>query len=515
MISVEKIVDKMIEEGKDEKKIAQIIEGYRVAHIMLEDILEKLRQNGVSERKIAEVKHAYEIAEEIHVNQIRQSGEPYILHPLHVAQNVIDMEIFDPNVISAAFLHDTIEDAEFDFTKEDIKRLINGDTAELVDGVTKMRAINFSSKENQNLANVRKIINGLNKDYRIIYIKLADRLHNMRTLGFKKREKQIENAYETLNVFVPLAETLGAYALKSELEDLSLKYINPEKYKNIEEERDKIVAEYQTFYAREKERIEEQLQAKGINGRIEFRLMNIYKIYKKLEKGFKLENIHDLAYFKVIVDDEDDCFRVMNIAHKLNRPINGRFKDYINSPRTNLYQSLHTTVTTKEGKMLKVKARTKAMNKVAAYGYSALANTENKSCREIQRLISEECQFAKKLSMIDESAANNDRIFKTLVSNQLLTDQVYVYTHKGECVELPSGSTALDFVCNVCPELVDDINGILINSIECKYPFDQVLKNNDTVHVITNGKCKTSKETAEIARQKILQMNGQMNKKNL
>ena len=208
--------------------------------ITIENIIKTLKEQGVSDDKIEEINKSFLLASEIHKDQYRQSGEPYITHPLNVAKNLLDMEVYDTDAICAALLHDTIEDAKDDFSKEDIKRIINEDVAELVDGVTKMRRINFVTKESQRLANTRKITNGLSKDVRIILIKLADRKHNMETLEFKRPEKQQENAIETMELFVPLALSIGAYKIKSELEDLSLMYIEPDDFKKITEEKKKI-----------------------------------------------------------------------------------------------------------------------------------------------------------------------------------------------------------------------------------------------------------------------------------
>ena len=454
--------------------------------ISIENILLRLKEHGVEEEKLEEVLKSYKIAEEIHKNQYRQSGEPYIIHPLNVANNLLDMEIYDSDTICAALLHDTIEDAEEDFTKEDIKELINEEVAELVDGVTKMRRMNFSTKNDQTLANTRKIINGLTKDVRIILIKLADRLHNMETLEFKTPEKQLENAFETMQLFVPLSNTIGAYQVKNKLEDLSLKYIEPEEFKRIEEQKNKLQEKEKEYLKEMGCKIQAILNEKEIPNDIIFRTQTISTVFKKIKRGYKIENIYDLFYLKILVDEIEDCYKTLCIVHQNNPPINGRFKDYIFNPRTNLYQSLHTTVSDANGKLIKTKIRTFDMDKVAAYGIPAQWIIKDaKTKEETQENLREKCQFAKKLIELDESFDDNADFFRE-INSELLTEHVYAYNHSGEIIELPSGSTALDFACQVFPDLLDKMTGVLVNGKEVSLGY--ILKNNDRVQIITKGK---------------------------
>ena len=454
--------------------------------IKIEDIIQELRMHGVSEEKLKEIEKSYQLAAEIHKNQSRQSGEPYIIHPLHVAANLLKMEVYDPDTISAALLHDTIEDAEIEFTKEDVAELINPTVAELVDGVTKMRRMNFSTTNEQALANTRKIINGLTKDVRIIMIKLADRLHNMETLEFKEPKKQKENAIETMELFVPLSLSIGAYRVKNELEDLSLQYIEPEEYKRIKEKKDSLQPEREKYLQEIASTTKEILDTKGIPHDIIFRTQTICTIYKKLQKGYKMENMYDLFYLKILVDEIENCYQTLCYVHKNNPPINGRFKDYIFNPRTNFYQSLHTTVSDNNGNLSKVKIRTFDMDKVAAFGIPAYWNIKDGlTIEKTQAIIREKCQFAKKLIEIDEAFQDNREFIKQIKS-ELLTEHVYAYSHNGDIIELPAGSTALDFACQVFPELLDKMTGVLVNGIEA--PLDYVLSNNDRVQVVTDGK---------------------------
>ena len=447
--------------------------------IIIEDILEELKKHNATEQDLENVKKSFHLASDIHKNQFRQSGEPYIIHPLNVAKNALNMEIYDADTICACLLHDTIEDGE-DFSKEDIARIINPTVSELVDGVTKMRRMNFSTKEEQVLANTRKITNGLSKDVRIILIKLADRLHNMETLDFKKAEKQRENAIETMEIFVPLALSIGAYKIKSDLEDLALKYIEPDAYKQISYQKQKLQEQKQEHLEEIKYKINEILKAKEIPSQILLRTKNICTTYKKILEGYELENIYDLFYLKILVEEVDDCYRTLGLVHGEYPHINGRLKDYISNPKTNLYQSLHTTVSA-NSIPTKVKIRTYDMDKVTAYGVSALWNIKNGMTKEeTQEYIKKHIPFIKVLMEIDENSKNNYD-FISQANKRLFTEHIYVYD-KDRTIELPYGSTAFDFICTIYPELIDKPVDIIVNEKVVGQDYD--LNNTDRVEVI-------------------------------
>ena len=459
--------------------------------ISIDDIITILKEKNPS--AIEQVKKAYELADYAHKDVYRESGEPYITHPLNVALNLLNMEVYDTDAICAALLHDTVEDNE-EITLDYIAELLNPDVAELVDGVTKMRRMNFNSKKDQNNANTRKIITGLTKDLRIILIKLADRLHNMNTLEYKKPEKQIENATETMELFVPLALSIGAYKIRGELADLSLKYISPDKYKEIEEVRGKLAEKEKEYLAEMKEKISYILKEKEIPNEILIRTKNICNIYNNINHGYKIENIYDLFYLKILVDEVDDCYRTLSIVHRNYPPINGRFKDYIYNARDNYYQSLHTTVYDKKGFLRKVKVRTHDMDKVSAYGISAYWNIDSnkpeieiphrKTKEETQEIIRSSLQFAKKLIEIDDTH-KTDADFIETIKHDLLTEHVYAYNKAGDAVELPQGSTVLDYACQVYPDMLDKITGLVVNGKEV--PVHTVLKNYDRVDINTDG----------------------------
>lgn len=459
--------------------------------ITINDIVEKVRDK--NPESIIPIMKAYSLAEFAHNGVYRESGEPYITHPLNVAMNLLNMEVYDTDALCAALLHDTVEDNK-DISLEDIAKTNNKVVSELVDGVTKISRMNFSTKKEQNDANTRKLVTSLNKDLRIILIKLADRLHNMNTLDFKKPEKQVENSNETMDIFVPLAQAIGAYQVKSELEDLSFKYLDPDTYKEIVERRKKLSHLEKEMLDEIKYKIQVILKEKNIPNEILIRTKNVYNIYNKICQGYEMENIYDLFYLKILVDEVEDCFRTLSIVHRYNPPINGRFKDYIYNPRTNYYQSLHTTVSTDDGRLRKIKIRTQDMDKVSAFGLSAYWNINKnkketeiplrKTQEETQNNIRTTLQFAKKLSEIDGTYKENADFIEEL-KTELLTEHVYVYKHTGEIIELPQGSTALDFACQVYPEMLDKMTGVLVNGKEV--PVRTLLKNNDRVEIKTKG----------------------------
>ena len=303
-------------------------------NITLHDLIEKLKEYNPEEIDI--VRRAYEYANNLHVGQTRQSGEPYISHPLNVAYILAEMHA-DRDTICAGLLHDTLEDTNI--TKEDIAHDFNQHISNLVDGVTKLSKMNFSSKQDQNYANTRKIITGITEDVRIIIIKLADRLHNMRTLQFKSEFKQKENSLETMEIFVPLAYYIGAYRIKSELEDLSLQYLKPDMYKAIGERKKKLEEISNACLKEMLHKIKTLLDDKNIPNEIKVRTKNIYGIYKRLNEGQKLSDIHDLLSLKIMVDGVENCYRTLGLIHSEYHPINDKFKDYICNPKTNMYRS--------------------------------------------------------------------------------------------------------------------------------------------------------------------------------
>ena len=448
-------------------------------NINLNEFMEKLTEYSQLERE--EISKAYQYASSLHEGQYRQSGEAYISHPLNVAYILADMHA-DKDTICAGLLHDTLEDTKI--TKEDIISDFNEDIANLVDGVTKLSKMNFSSKKEQNLANTRKIITGLTEDVRIIIIKLADRLHNMRTLQYKSEFKQKENALETMEIFVPLAYYIGAYRIKSELEDLSLRYLKPEMYKRIEEKKIKIEEDSNACLQEMLLKIESILTKKEIPNEIKIRTKNIYGIYKRLSQGHKLSDIHDLFALKIMVDEVENCYRTLGLVHQEYHPINDKFKDYICNPKTNMYKSLHTTVFGLEDRLVQTQIRTFNMDKIASFGLTAYWKLEQKNARRImQNDLKDKYQFFKSLVEINTMFGDNQE-FVRQVKMELFSDRIYVYTPKGEIIELPKGATPIDFAYKVHPNLGNTMVGAFVN--EEYVPIDCPLSNKDRVKIITD-----------------------------
>ena len=448
-------------------------------NINIYDLLESIKTYNPEEIEI--IKKAYEYADYLHEGQKRQSGEPYIMHPLNVAYILSEMHA-DRDTICAALLHDTLEDC--DISKEDIAELFNKDIANLVDGVTKISKMNFSSKAEQNLANTRKIITGITEDVRIIIIKLADRLHNMRTLGFKSEFKQKENSLETMEIFVPLAYYIGAYRIKSELEDLSLQYLKPNMYKIIEEKKLILEEDVNKCLQEMLYKIQTILRNKEILNEIKVRTKNIYGIYKRISEGHKLSDIHDLLSLKIMVDEIDNCYRTLGIIHQEYHPINDKFKDYICNPKTNMYKSLHTTVFGPDDRLVQTQIRTFDMDKVASFGLTTYWDLKKGEARNVmQEDLKQKFQFFKSLTEINTMFGDNQE-FVSQIKLELFADKVYVYTTKGDIIELPKGSTPIDLAYKIHTDIGNTMVSAIVNDeyvqIDCQ------LKNKDRVRIVTD-----------------------------
>lgn len=427
------------------------------------------------------IKRAYDYAAKLHEGQFRQSGEPYIIHPLSVAFILSKLHV-DIDTICAGLLHDVVEDTPA--TIEDIARDFNQDIADLVEGVTKLAKMNFSSKQEQNNANTRKIITSLIKDLRIIIIKLADRLHNMRTIQFKSELKQKENALETLGIFAPLANYIGIKNIKDELEDLSLKCLKPDTFKEIEEKRDKIEMDSKSSLEEMAEKIRNTLVAYGITCDTDLKVKNIFGIYKKLIKGRRMSEIHNLLALKVIVPEIKDCYLALYPIHDVYHPFDELFKDYICNPKTNMYQALHTNVFEKNTGLVQIQIKTPEMDQIADFGLTAYWNTQKENAREImQETLRNKFQFFKSLVEIDEMFSDNQEFVKR-IKDELFTDSVYAYTLKGEVIELPEGSTVIDFAYRISNDVGNKMVGAYVN--DEFVPLNYVLKNKDRVRIITD-----------------------------
>lgn len=448
-------------------------------NITIEKLLEVIKKYNPEEVEI--VKKAYSFAKMFHEGQYRESGEAYITHPLNVAYILAELHA-DRDTICAGLLHDTLEDTIA--TKEEIIKEFNSEIANLVDGVTKLAKMDFVSKEAEHYANTRKIITGITEDVRIIIIKLADRLHNMRTLDFKKPEKQKENAIETMEIFAPLAYYIGAYRIKDELEDLSFKYLKPDEYKKTEE--DRLILEAFNMASLEEMlyKIKKILNNKNIPNDIKLRTKNIYGIYKRLSEFNDVAKIPDLFTLKIMVDEIDTCYRLLYYIHKEYKPL-GDIKDYICNPKINMYQSLHSTVFGPNGRLVQVQPRTFEMDKIASFGLTTYWDINKGDARyKMQQDLKEKYQFFDSLTELDSLFSDN-KDFVNQVKLELLGDKIIVFTRKGDKIELPKGSTPIDFAYKLSPLIGNSMINVFVNDVEV--PFNYILQNHDRVRIITNS----------------------------
>ena len=429
-----------------------------------------------------EIRKAYKYAEYLHEGQFRQSGEPYITHPLRAAYIQAEMHT-DKETICATLLHDTLEDTKA--TYEEIKEEFGDEVAKLVQGVTKISKMNFSNKTDQNLANIRKIIASITQDVRIIIIKLSDRLDNMRTIQYKSIEKQQENAIETLNVFVPLAQLIGVRRIQEELEDISFKCLNLSNYEKIDGYINEVFEENKSSIQEMLCKIDEILSRENIPTDIKIRTKNIYGVYKKMKEGYKLNNIHDLISLKIIVEEIKQCYDSLYPIHKAYKPVNELFRDYIARPKPNYYQSLHTTVFAPDGRLVQIRLRTPEMDVVGSYGLARYWQIKGNDARiTMQEILKNKYQFYLPLKEIDQCCKSNEE-FVSQVTKDLLSEKVYVFTTKGKVIELPKGATIIDFAYYVKQELGDTMIGASVN--DEIVPLNYVLKTGDRIKIQTDN----------------------------
>ena len=450
---------------------------------MLEELISKIKANG-NNVDIDLVKKAYDLAFEAHKEQKRESGEPYITHPISVAMILADMGM-DTNTIVAGLLHDVIEDT--DYTYEDISNIFNVEVANLVDGVTKLGKIKYKSKEEQQADNVRKMLLAMAKDIRVIIIKLADRLHNMRTLKYMKPEKQKKKAQETLDIFAPLAHRLGISKIKWELEDLCLRYIHPEEYYDLVNMIAEKRVEREKFISRIIKELKENLDKANIDSDIEGRPKHFYSIYRKMVNKHKsIEQIFDLTAIRILVNTVKDCYAVLGIVHTIYKPIPGRFKDYIAMPKPNMYQSLHTTVIGSEGKTFEIQIRTFEMHRTAEYGIAA--HWKYKS--GVTGTDSKDMTFENKLTWLRDilewqKEAVDATEFMEGFKLDLFSDEIFVFTPKGVVINLPVGATPLDFAYKIHTDIGNKCVGAKVNGKIVT--LDYKLKTGEIVEILTSS----------------------------
>ena len=448
----------------------------------IDDLVEKASSYINKEEELQKIRDAFEYCKEKHAGQFRQSGEPYYYHPLSTAV-ILTTVYADCDTICAGLLHDVIEDCGV--TKQELEELYGSTVANLVYGVTKISKIHFSTENEALIEYYKKIIVGMSEDVRVIIIKLADRLHNMRTLWAKSEDKQKKIARETLDILAPIAHHLGIHKIKSELEDLSLRYLKPnvfydiaDKLNNTKLERDKVVIDMINS-------VSNLLKENNIEHEIKGRSKSIYSIYKKLEKGRKFSDIYDLLALRILVDNVQQCYSIIGMIHAKYKPIPKRFKDYIAMPKVNGYQSLHTTVFGIDGYLFEIQIRTHSMDEVAENGVAShWAYKENKNLNQTGTNSTEaKLQFFKSIVELNEDKMSSEE-FVNSVKNEILNNNIYVFTPKGDIYELPKGSTPIDFAYCIHTRVGETMVGAIVN--DSIVPLDYELQDNDIVKINTN-----------------------------
>ncbi len=456
-------------------------------------LLESIKKYNNDE--IERIIDAYNFAKEAHKDQFRESGEPYIIHPVNVCINLAKFHA-DGATLVAGMLHDVVEDTKY--TLEDVENKFGSEVAKLVDGVTKISNIHFSSLDEARDANIRRIITSLNEDVRIIIIKLCDRLHNIRTLEYKAKSKQQRSALETLTIYVPLAYFIGAFRLKCELEDICLSYLKPDIYKELVDRTDKIRKDYITCIDETEKKISEILINNNIKFNMRSRIINIYNIYKKIKQGYKINEIHDLVNIKVILENENDCYKVLGLVHKCFPPMNYKFKDYIAVPKTNMYRSLHTTVFGPDEHIIQIQIKTIDMDNINTYGIASYwYKYQGLGAEKMQEELINNYQFITTISNLNNTI-KNDKAFIGKIKDEIFTNNVYVYTANGDIVELPNGSTPIDFAYKIHSDIGNHLSKCFVNGDEVK--LDYKLKNKDRIIVIVKDKAKPDKKWVNIVK---------------
>ena len=453
-------------------------------YVEMTNLLEYLGKNE-KYYDLARITEAYEYADKLHEGQMRLSGEPYISHPVAVAKIVAELGL-DTDSICAALLHDTVEDCADKTNLDIIAKMFGDDVAMLVDGLTKIISVQVADKEEAHIENIRKMLLAMNKDIRVIFIKLCDRLHNMRTLSAKKEDRQRAIALETMYIYAPLAHRLGIQRIKQELENISLYYLDTVGYQEVSEEVNKKFGRSRDFINVAKDILAEKLTENGISFTLEGRVKSVYSLYRKMYSQNKsFDEIYDFYAVRVIVDTELECYTALGLVHELFKSIPGRFKDYISTPKPNLYRSLHTTVIGSSGIPFEVQIRTKQMHEEAQYGIAA--HWKYKSGSNSNSNIDEKLRWIAQLLESDESTRDPDEFIHSFKTD-IFHDETFVFTPKGDVISLPLGSTVIDFAYAIHSAVGNKMTGAKINGVIV--PIDKIPSIGDIIEIITSGASK-------------------------
>lgn len=466
--------------------------------ITFEDILEKVTVYIEDEEQINIIKKAYEFAYAKHEGQYRKSGEAYIYHPMNVAL-ILTTVGADFETISAGFLHDVLEDC--DCTAEEMEAEFGHEITKLVQGVTKLSKIHFSTENEYLIDYYKKIIVGMSEDVRVIIVKLCDRLHNMRTLWAIPEDRQKVKAHEALDILAPIAHHLGIHKIKSELEDLSLRYLKPDVFYDIAEKLNKTKIERdKTVYDMQRE-VTDLLTEYHIPHEIKGRAKSIYSIYNKLDKGKKFSDIYDLLALRILVNTEQECYLALGLIHSKFRPLPKRFKDYVAMPKPNMYQSLHTTVFGIDGYLFEIQIRTYDMDEVAENGIAShwayKENGGSKATANLQNTTEQKLQFFKSIIDLSHDKMSSEE-FVNSVKDEVLNNNIYCFTPKGDVIELPKGATPIDFAYKIHTKVGETTTGAIVNN--AIVPLNYELQNNDIVRIITNKNATPSMEWINIVK---------------
>lgn len=447
---------------------------------MFQELMVKIRENCPG-MDLERIRAAYEMARSAHEGQLRKDGSPYVTHCVAAADITVDMGMDEDSVVSA-LLHDVIEDTKL--THADIARQFGEPVADIVEGVTKLTRVQYTSKEDEQMENLRKMLMAMSKDIRVILIKIADRLHNMRTMAYQSPEKQRSKSLETMEIYAPIAHRLGMQRAKWELEDLSLQYLDPAGYREITSSLEKKMDDLERFMDSVKEKIQTRLDAEGVKSTIFCRIKHVYSIYRKMyAQKLDIDGIFDLCAFRVIVDSIPDCYNVLGIIHDMFNPVPGRFKDYISTPKPNMYQSVHTTVIGSEGIPFEVQIRTWEMHYTAEYGIAAHWKYKMGSGASTVRE-GDEDKFAWVRRLLENQQESDAQDFLHNLKIDMFADEVFVFSPKGDVINLPAGATPIDFAYNIHSDIGNSMVGAKVNGRIVTY--DHVLQNGDIVEIRTS-----------------------------
>ncbi len=446
--------------------------------INFETICEKLKY--LSEESIARIKEAYLFACDEYKDEKRRSGDDYITHPLHVVDILIDLNVDEITIISA-LLHDTLDKGK-NATPELLKEKFGDEVSIIVSNISKINKLELTDETENSIIYLRKVLVGLAEDPRVLFIKLADRLHNLRTSYAVSEESRKQTAKETMDVLIPIAHRLGINSIKSELENICLQILKPDVYNDILEKLNNTVQELNDNLLKMKEDLIELLIANNINHEIKGRVKSIYSIYNKLNKGKKWDSIYDILALRIFVKTEAECYTTIGLIHSKYRPVPNRFKDYIANPKENMYQSLHTTVFGDDGKFYEIQVRTYEMDEIAEKGLASHWSYKENGVKKVQAMMEQKLELFR--NIIESASEENDLSFEKTMNNNFLGELIYVYTPKGDVIELPFNATPIDFAYRIHSKIGDTTVGAIVN--DNIVPLSYNLQNNDVVKIITN-----------------------------